>query len=265
MTKAKIVIFSIFIFLIALISVLFGAVFRIRNQTVLCLGEDVSYCESLKEKILSSSGIKNGKSTFMLDKDTAINNIEKANPYIKVIQIKTTGVTEIEIQVRKRYETYYLEANDKFYIVDEELKVLQVIENTEPKPEFVKIKTDIEIGEGISAGDFVLDKYTQDITSKLYIALYTNALKDRNELYQHLSEISFDKGLTLSGEYVRLILTTVTGVKMDICVPEENLNEKVNICFSVYEDDEFTEEFKQSGTIKIYLDEEGNQKVGYFE
>ena len=263
MTKVKIVLISILTILIALIAILFGAVFRVRKQTVLCVGEDKVYCEELQQEILTSSGIKNGKSIFMLDKQQAITNIEKTHPYVKVIQIQTTGVTSIEIKVRKRYEMFYAKANGKNYILDEELKVLRI---TEIVPEAMLLDvTKLSITNNTEVGDFVGTEYHQEITSSMVLGLYTHALLERSEMIETIKSISFLEGYSLSENYTRLIIETKTGVKMDICKPETNLADKLNICFSTYNDDDFTAEQKTKGTIKIFLDTEGNEKVGYFE
>ncbi len=267
MTKAKIILISILIFIIALASVLFGAVFRVRKQSLVAVGEDVQYCEELKTEILSSSGIKNGQSIFMINKDLAISNIEKAYPYIKVIQVRTTSFIEIEFHVRKRFETYYSEVNSKYYILDEELKVLKIQSVGEvEKPNLSEFDSSkLGIDSNTKVGDIVSTKYYQQIANDLYGALYSNALLDRDKISSKITSISFDEGFTLYGSYTRLILQTTTGVKMDICKPETNLNNKINICFSTYNSENLTTEQKASGVIKIYLDENNIQHVGYFE
>lgn len=263
MTKFKIVLLSILILLIALAAVLFGAVFRVREQNIVAVGEDVEYCNNLKDEILNAGNIKNGSSIFMLDKQSAINNIEKTYPYVKVVQIKTTGVTSIEIKVRKRYEMFYATANGKFYVLDEDLKVLRI---TDLLPNAILFNvTKLSITNNTKEGDFVGSDYYRSVANDLVAGLYSNALLDRAEMIDAIAEISFNKGVTLHEEYNRLVLLTQTGVEMDICKPEDNLAQKINICFSIYQDDDFTEQQQSEGRIKIYLDENGNQKVGYFQ
>ena len=112
---------SIVIIFIALTGVLFGAVFRLRSQTVSVIDFDV--VEVSKKDIISASGLKNGQSIFMIDKQKAIDNIEAKIPYVKVVQIKTTGITEVEIVLRSRHELFYTEFQDKFLILDEDFIV----------------------------------------------------------------------------------------------------------------------------------------------
>ena len=263
MTKVKIILISFLIILIALISVLFGAVFRVRNQVVVCVGEDKQYCENLKDEILESSGIKNGNSTFMLNKQDAISNIEKTHPYIKVVQIKTTSVTSIEIKVKKRYEMFYSVVNGKNYVLDEDLKVLRISDIAPTAILFNETK--LAITNNTEIADFVGTNYHQQISASLVEGLWTHARLERDEMISAISSISFENGYSLNEAYTRLILATNSGVKIDICKPEVNLAEKLNICFSTLNDDEFTEQQKSEGTIKIYLDKDGNQQVGYFK
>lgn len=261
MAKLKRFLIVFLILLTTLTAVLFGAVFRVKKQSVIALGEDVEYCQNLQNEILKSANIKNGKSIFMIDKEKSIENIEKTHPYIKVVQIKTTSLTSIEIKVRKRFEMYYSEVNGKFFVLDEDLKILRI---SEIKPEVTNLNANLNITNNTKVGDFVGSNFYKQVAYNLFVALYTNAGMERVKINSFINSVSFDEGYCLTEQYNRLILETSSGVEMDICKPTTDLNQKINICFSAYNHQDFTAEQKSSGVIKIYLDENGNQKVGYF-
>ncbi|MBR6778823.1 MAG: FtsQ-type POTRA domain-containing protein [Clostridia bacterium] len=258
MKKALIISSSILLFLIVLAGILFGAVFRVRKQNIVIVGEDVEFVQEIKDEILASAGIKNGKSIFMLDKETAINNIEKTYPYVKVIQIKTVSVTEIQIIVRKRFDTYYVENNSKYYILDEDLKVLAI---NEIQPNLTKYNSSgIIINNNTKVGDFVGNNYAKQAAYDLFVALYEKANMDREAMSENVLSVSFATGYTLSESYVRMILETKQGVTIDIYKPEQDLGRKIHICYTAIS----APEVETGGTIKIFLDQNGLEKIGYF-
>jgi len=166
--------------------------------------------------------------------------------------------------VRKRYEMFFVKDNEKYYILDEDLKVLRITDHEKPNLTELNIST-LSINSNIQAGDFVGTKELSKITYNLFVGLYTQALLNREDIPTIITTVSMQEGVTINESYNRLILQTSKGVKMDIYKPEVNLAEKINICFSTYNSSNLTEEQKQQGTIKIFLDENGNQKIGYFE
>lgn len=146
MSKKQIITLSIIIGIIALLLILFGAVFCLRNVTVttlyadsypLTIIQDGQEVEITSDDIIQAAGLKKGSSIFTLDKDTAIENIEEAYPSLKVVQIKTVSVVRVEIIVRARVGVYYTEINVNdtssgdqsvgYYILDEDLVILQTL------------------------------------------------------------------------------------------------------------------------------------------
>ncbi len=265
MTKAKIVLISLLVSILALMAILFGVVFRVKKQVVKAAGEDKEYCLSISKEIQKSAGIKKNSPIFMLNKEKAITKIEKAHHYIKVVQIKTISPIKIEIKVRKRFEMFYIESNNKYYILDEDLKVLKI---TDIKPSLIQLNIPkLSITSDTEEGEFVGTKQSRKTIYNLFIALYEDALMDREQIKSFISNINFETGYATTGEakFNRIILQTNMGVKMDIYKPEQNLKDKINKCFSLYNDDEFTEEFKTEGRIKVFLNGKGEEEIGYFK
>ena len=125
MKKGAVITLSIVALILVLTGVLFGAVFCLRTQKVVVLGETPVTIS--KEDIVSAAGFKKGESIFLLDKEKAISNIEAKHAEIKVVQIKTTSVTEIEIRIRARHKMFYTTFGENYFILDEDLKVLDII------------------------------------------------------------------------------------------------------------------------------------------
>lgn len=270
MTKKRVLIILIITLVLALIGVLFGAVFCLRNQTVVVVGEDVTYTN---QAIIETAGLKQGSSIFLLDKDKAIERVEKTFPDLKVIQIKTLNPISIEIKVRKRYETYYYKYLGQYYVLDEDLKVLSIKENAEDVQNLIEIILNLDnINETTNVTDFVGSNAQKNMSYNLFVAIYetqyenkTDTIKDaHNKMSSLISSISFDLGYTINGEsFNRLIITTKQGMKFDIGKATEELERKINVCFAVLNDDEVTDNTK--GKVEITYNSENKEIVNFYK
>lgn len=261
MTKRKIIGLSISLVLIALIIVMFSVVFCLRKQTVTIDGNNPISIS--KKEIISTADLKNGKSIFMLDKVQATQNIETKYPYVKVVQIKTTSLTEINIKVRARYDMFYVDVDGIYYVLDEDLKVLR-IEKTEEPTNLVKISDNLKIDEKTKEGCFVGSKLQKKSILNLYKAMVTVVTKTEGETETYLNredvslfikDIKFENYNTFN----KMIITTSYGVKLDIENPTKDLQNKINISFSTIKTflsnpEPTVQEQAESGIIKLYYD-----------
>ena len=67
-----------------------------------------------EQDVIKTANIKSGEPVLMLNKEEAISNIENKYPKLKVVQIKTINLNEIEIVVRERFSLYYISANESY-------------------------------------------------------------------------------------------------------------------------------------------------------
>lgn len=275
MSKGKIITFSIIGLIIVLTTILFSAVFRLKKQTVVA-SADVTYSS---EDILKAADLKRGQSIFLIDKESAINKIEAKFADIKVIQIKTTSLTEIEIKVRKRYETYYVKNLGSFYVLDQDLKVLNIVEESDDADileqianieNLVQIKTKLnKLDINTRVADFVGSSSQQNMSYNLFSAVYSTKIPTTitgaqayTEFCNLIQEISFDVGYTASGQvYDRLIVKTKQGMSFDIGKATNDLKRKINLCFAAMNSDEIAD--KTIGTITITYDENGKEIKTY--
>ncbi len=275
MGKKGIITLSIFAVLLALIGVLFGAVFCVRTQKVTVEGAGI--VDITKNDIVKAGEIKKGKSIFLLDKESAIEKIEKTYPKIKVIQIKTESITKINIRVRLRYEMFYAELNNQYYVMDEDLKVLKITAQITDVENLTKLKADdIKLTKSTHLADFVGTNKQRKITSSLYHAMITTFKKDsggdkvyfeRADVIDMIKSVDFETFNTFD----KIIIKTKYGVKLDIENPKDDLQNKINICaatintFLKYNEDEIdtNNDKEKSGTIRIYFDLEDKQHCIY--
>lgn len=276
MTKKSLISLSIFVVLIVLIGVLFGTVFCLRTQNVTFLGE--TPVEISREEIITTANLKNGQSIFMLDKDSAIHNIESTYPKVKVVQIQTVGLTEINIKVRARHEMYYTEFASNYYILDEDLKILSIVEKvldedeqpTNEPTSLIHIEEDVlNINSSTKKCDFVGSSYQKQVVYGLYTAMTTTVTKmvgedevyyDRNDIKNALKSVEFEEYDTFN----KIIIKTNYGVELDIENPTQNLQTKINICFSTIEEFiKLANDKEKSGTIKIFYELDNSMKTIY--
>lgn len=253
MTKKSIITTSILLSILALILVLFGAVFRLRQIDVEISLQEGSAVAVTKEDILTASKLKRGGSIFMVDKQTAIDNIEQTYSEIKVVQIETVSVVKVKIVVRERVEMFYAEYQNTYYCMDEDLKVMRIFAKTsESEPtNLIKIETDIGITSNTKICDFMNKTYAS-ISYDWFVAMYTNVMMsnryvERADICSLVATISFEKAYALIDEgenavqYTKLVLKTRSlnegatgGIVIEIANPETGLGKKVNMCFVAY-------------------------------
>lgn len=272
MSKGKIITFSIIGFFVLTSVVLFGFVFRLRKQTVIVVGTDVEYSST---DIISTAGLKNGKSIFMLDKEQATANLENKYADLKVVQIKTINVTQIEIFVRKRYPAYYTKYQGNYYVLDQDLKVLKVVEENDEEQiaiieNLVHITTKLDsLNAETKQSNFVGSSNQQNMTYNLFGAVYSTQMPDKetgSEAYTKFCElidrVSFDKGYTSDGNsYDRLIIKTKQGMIFDIGQATNNLQHKINICFETMNSEQIAD--KTQGVVTISYKTLSEERITY--
>ena len=278
MTKRKfITIISILLLIIALNIAMFGFVFRLKNQ-------QVKYIDSVegvnKSEIIDVANLKRNSSIFLIDKERAIKNVESKFPDLKVVQIKTTGIQTIQFVVRTRYETYYIETFSSFYILDEEMKVLKIIDKRD-NPDYdasklIKLTSnDIEITASTNVCNFIGTKTQQKLYESVYSSVINVATKEENgqkvyfereDFLNSIKEIDYEE----FNSYDKIVIYTTDGVKLDIENPNKDIEEKINICFATINKFKIEDSNKpaeqqrfKTGTIKIYYDLENKCKTIY--
>lgn len=124
----------------------------------------IDYRTSLKyeyndDEIIASSLLPKGKNIMFLKKQPYIDNIEKAYPYLEVINIETAFPSKLIIHVRERQPFYAVKNEEKYMLLDQSLKVLEVVD------EFSSTQTNailLPFSIGGEAGDFLELDYLAD-------------------------------------------------------------------------------------------------------
>ena len=184
---------------------------------------------------------------------------------------------------------FYYNVSDRYFVLDEDLKVLNVVNTKDELNEgLIKINpvklsessnepvTTNILGADINTktNNFIGNEY-KNIFPNLYKAIYNTvkldkdgemAFVDREDIKQLVSEVSFKVGYA----YERLVLSVnypqgeqSYSYTIDIAKPNENLQSKINWCFSSIP--ELIKHDKHGGTIRCYYDDAGKEICKYFD
>lgn len=182
-----------------------------------------------QEEIIETSGIKKGGTVFFRNKDKYEGNIEKAYPYIKVINIETVFPNKMIVHVAERQEVYALEGENEFYVCDEEFKVLNVVQALDDE-DAILLKTSKKIS-AYQAGQYI----TEIENPKIYQALYENnrSLGAQKEFISSIEmEKEYDEGVKEEVDVLRLSLSS--GQTVTIANYKKDLSKKAHLMFEVY-------------------------------
>lgn len=185
---------------------------------------------STQEEIIEQGRFKKS-CVFFYNKNKAIKNIENAYPYIKVINIETKYPNSFVIHVTERQEVYMVYQNDKTYFLDEELRVLDImeneIENTQSNSILLK---GIHIGEKTREGDYInadyQDIYSSFLQSNLNLGMQKEIFKD----------IEFKKEIddNVKREYLNAYISLYSGQTIKILDVNYGLKYKTSLAHKVY-------------------------------
>ncbi len=173
MNKRLIIIFAcIAIFVLTL--VVGAVVFSVSDVNILLQSEEnVSFD---KAKILETSGIKKGQSVFTINSEKASADIEKQFPKLKVVKIERVFPNKVRIHLDTRTAIFKINYNDKYAILDRELKIIDITNNLDvySQIDLVNITGYTLNQEQHKLGDFVNDntidiKALKEVITKLEV------------------------------------------------------------------------------------------------
>lgn len=176
--------------------------------------------------LLESGQIKNKSSVFFLNKKKATDLIEKAHPYIKVVNIETVFPNSLKINIAQREELFAVKNNlDHYSVMDADFKVLRVLSQSEynlleQKPILVEFAGSHLIN--LSAGAFVPN--TEE--TLLFNNLAKSFLIQSRDVVEQ--KTIFKKVVLLNNLF---LLTLQDDFEIKIHFPVEELNQKVGAMF----------------------------------
>ena len=169
------------------LGLVFGLAFRLKKVDIeFVRREDPSRLEyNVAEKIKEDGEFEFGKNILFMNFDESIAKIEKANPYVKVSQVIKAFPNIVRVYIVERVPQYRVQDEadaGKWYILDEDFKVLETVKEEDEKFEdffdgTLEISSNnLTIGgedNPVEVGDFLkftngYDSYFNEISDGLY-------------------------------------------------------------------------------------------------
>jgi|AntRauTorcE11897_2_1112592.scaffolds.fasta_scaffold00001_333 hypothetical protein len=232
MNKRLILLISLFAFIVFII-VLSSTVFSFNNAQINFLSTTNNLTEN-EQSIIETADFNYGESIFFMDRQEYINNLEKANPYIKVVSLEVVFPSEVIVHAVERVEFYSFKLSDNTYaITDNELKVLNIKQtfiNTNENAILVHNNNLSLQASNVSLGSFI------DM-SEAYASLIENFSIYSQQWDQNIANLMGNiKSITLNYETNNDLLVEMRqGVQIIIKGSNEELSDKMQLGFSVYD------------------------------
>lgn len=295
MRKKQIVLISVLSVLAAIILaliVLFGAVFCLRHVEIAYLDnaeqEIISlYPDYTEQAIVDLANLDVGKSIFTQNTDQAIKNIESCKdfPQLKVTRITAKNVNTFQIRLSVRHEMFYYNYLSKYFVLDEQLKVLKIL--TEKPENLIEINTtktnEINKAETINnifnvtnetdICNFIGGEYYQNLFLNLYSSIYSTVTIENEGTstfvdYKNIATILKDVSFTVGYAYDNLVLNVNLpneadgfNYRIEIGKPSVNLQNKIYSCF--YTANWLAKQQLNNQTIRCYYNTNGAEVVDY--
>lgn len=118
-----------------------------KNEVVLLKDNFVFNTEEKVNSLISSAGFDFGQSMFLINKSNYKTQLENKNPYVKLIKISSVFPNKIFIYATEREELFYISSNDKYFILDEDFKILNILkkEHRVEKLEITFLKDNLKV------------------------------------------------------------------------------------------------------------------------
>lgn len=245
--NCKIAIIVSIIAVIALIVVLASAVFCVKKVEIVWYKAPSATLSAVTSvQLLEKSEVANS-SVFLLDREKAITNIEKAYPDIRIINIEVVYPNVMKLHIAEREKVYALPIkNGNFAIVDEYFKVLEVVDNfTSTKTNAVLINNDTTPNLEVKRAD-VINVFGVSVWNNIYNAFL--------ELDRNLIDFRAIISNTTLSESV-MIINTHMGTKIKLEKPFSNTRAKMRMALKTF--DLMTTEDYPNSVIEVFINDSG--------
>ena len=242
MKKKLIITFSVLGGIIVLLVILLFTLFGLRNVSLDLRTYNSNFSSTeAQESVIESGNFAYNMPIFFQDKQAYIDNLEKANPYLKVINIESKFPNSLIVKCVDREELFAIKmADDKYFILDEDLKVLNIVNSftsTQTNAILLVLDDNININNILSAevGDFLELSDAQNLLESFSPSLKLNNRNtaEQKALFESVYVKYRTNPLTAKSEpYFELY--DFAGVKMSVMEAEDSLTLKLNCLLAVH-------------------------------
>ena len=221
---------SIFVLVLGLLFLFSFTVFAVRDIEVDWKTNKTNITQS-DDDIIASADFRIGGSVFFHGKKTYIENIEKENPYIEVLNIETVFPSKFIIHLKERLEVYCFKTQKGYYVCDDKLKVLKILENFDSTEENAILVDGVVVSQNYEVGQVMKVENFANIYQSLYENNRTLAIQQ-----SIIKEIKFSvvKDENISKDMLLASITIFNGMKYNIYNCDYGLLAKTKMFMTVY-------------------------------
>lgn len=234
----------------AVVVVLTSTVFSLASVELKFLSTTINLTD--EQAILQSVDFRYGENVLLANKKSYIAQIEKQNPYIRVLNIETIFPNKYIINAVERTETYVFKMdNNKYAKTDENLKVLSISNvyqnNTENG---IQIKNSALTSQtNIVEGDFF-------VAPNGFLKGLFDCFREWNDSYAAIKSKIESVELNYNNDEQRILINMRSGVQIIVRKVQNNLSDKLNLAFSFYDlsvdIDGNPVDYTKSGIIEVF-------------
>ncbi len=211
-----------------MVVILSSTVFSLKSVEVKFLdgSENLSGTES---DIVQSVDFKYNESIFFSNKKRYTAELEKNNPYLRVVNIETKFPNKLVVNAVERKECFVIKLeNNKYAITDEYLKVLKIVQVYQNNSSnAIEVKNSGLASQTVEVGDFFK-------TDDNYLTVLFDCFREWKNDYTLIKE----KVASIELDYEsknRLLVNMRSGVQIVVDNSKMQLSDKLNLAFSFYE------------------------------
>lgn len=222
--------------------ILMFTLFRVHSVKLNFKNQTSKFNAEAETDIVNSSGVSFSTPVFVVNKTKMKENLEKRNPYLKVINIETVFPNKLVIHCAEREETYCIKISENlYYICDDEFKVLTSYDSQSMHREYQSDKGNATVLSGLSVknknaniGDFLTFESDGEIASNLITAMaYNNrTISDFRAMFKEV-RISYERDFYTRLHEAVIYLTTFDNFEIKLELGRCNLIEKVNLMLAL--------------------------------
>ena len=248
MKNKRLTIILIILIFLTVFVVLSSAIFSLKIVELNFLS-DIDVLTGQEEHIIDGGNFRYNENIFFSNKTNYVNNLEKNNPYLKVINLETKFPNKILINAVERNECFVIKlSNNKYAVVDEDMKVLKLLDvyNNTTSNGIAILNSELK-EQLLTDGDFF------DVSNDYYKVLF-DSFREWKDSYEQIKqkvesiELNYNKT-------DQLLIKMRSGVKILLQKSSNQMSDKTNYAFSIYDTTEINGEavdYTQNGTIYIY-------------
>lgn len=222
---------------IVLCLILSFTLFGVRNVKLNFKNQTTMYVENeSKDYVIKSANIPFAMPIFSVNKKQIINNIEKNNSYIKVVNIETVFPNNLIIHVAEREELFAIKISDNlYYICDSDLKVLSINTSFNSTQSNAILLNNVEvINKTIQVGGFLNLHNGEEIIKNIAnsFAYNNKTVADIKGIIKQI-DVSYENNFYTKTNEMVINFTTFDDFKIEVDLPRLNLIEKLNLMLTL--------------------------------